>query len=98
MGVQKNGFSEDRIRSGVQKLIKARKRTNQGRLDTFFKPIQKPNVNNNSNNDAIGCNTNKRKVDETKAPNDIITKGKNVPGKKNFSIFTKPNNSKRKKK
>jgi flap endonuclease-1 len=29
-------FSEDRIRNGVKKLIKARTTTQQGRLDSFF--------------------------------------------------------------
>lgn len=30
------GFSEDRVRSGAKKLIKARSGSTQGRLDSFF--------------------------------------------------------------
>lgn len=38
-------FSEDRIRSGLKKLTKARHGSTQGRLDSFFKvlPSNTPN-------------------------------------------------------
>ena len=32
------GFSEDRIRSGIKRLNKARKKGSQMRMDAFFKP------------------------------------------------------------
>lgn len=37
--VTENGFNEKRIRAGVEKLIKARGTSQQGRLDSFFKVI-----------------------------------------------------------
>eukprot|EP00123_Amoebidium_parasiticum_P013206 comp21828_c0_seq1/m.31118 comp21828_c0_seq1/g.31118 ORF comp21828_c0_seq1/g.31118 comp21828_c0_seq1/m.31118 type:complete len:389 (-) comp21828_c0_seq1:328-1494(-) len=36
---KQNNFAEDRIRTAVKKLAKARGTATQGRLDTFFKPI-----------------------------------------------------------
>jgi len=36
------GFNEDRIRNGAKKLVKARKTTTQGRLDSFFKVLPSP--------------------------------------------------------
>lgn len=36
-------FSEDRIRSGVKKLLKAKSTTTQGRLDSFFKVLPSDN-------------------------------------------------------
>jgi len=33
--------SEERVRNGVKRLLKNRKQTTQGRLDSFFKPIAK---------------------------------------------------------
>ena len=38
--VQKNGFSEVRVRTAISKMIKARKTAPQGRLDTFFKKVE----------------------------------------------------------
>lgn len=35
----KNGFQEERIRNGVKRIKEARGKTVQGRLDTFFKPM-----------------------------------------------------------
>lgn len=35
--VNKNGFSEDRIKSGIERLKKNLKKGNQKRLDGFFK-------------------------------------------------------------
>ena len=43
-------FSEDRIRSGIKKLTKARQGSTQGRLDSFFKVLPSP------------CPASKRKV------------------------------------
>lgn len=40
--VHEKGFSEDRVRKGVQKLAKAMNVATQGRLDSFFKTIPKP--------------------------------------------------------
>lgn len=37
--VAENGFNEKRIRAGVEKLIKARGTSTQGRLDSFFKVL-----------------------------------------------------------
>lgn len=37
------GFSEDRVRNGSKKLIKARSSTTQGRLDSFFSISSTPN-------------------------------------------------------
>merc|ERR1712012_333498 len=72
---QKNGFNEERIRSGAQKLLKARKKANQGRMDSFFKVL--PKVTNN-NNDDTEKNGNKRKADDTsKVPNKNAKAGKN---------------------
>ncbi|PJF19621.1 Flap endonuclease-1 [Paramicrosporidium saccamoebae] len=38
--VTENGFNEKRIRAGVEKLIKAKGTSTQGRLDTFFKVVE----------------------------------------------------------
>jgi len=40
--VEEKGFSEDRIRSGIKKLTKARQGSTQGRLDSFFKVLPSP--------------------------------------------------------
>ncbi|XP_054715838.1 flap endonuclease 1-like [Uloborus diversus] len=37
------GFSEDRVKNGVKKLLKARQGSTQGRLDSFFTVIPKTN-------------------------------------------------------
>ncbi|CAB3983837.1 flap endonuclease 1-like, partial [Paramuricea clavata] len=51
--VTQKGFSEDRIRSGITKLQKARKTSVQGRLDGFFKVISTtPNATNKRKNDS----------------------------------------------
>lgn len=47
-------LSEDRIRSGIKKLAKARKGSTQGRLDSFFKVLPSPSPSS------------KRKVSKTK--------------------------------
>lgn len=39
-------FSEDRIRSGMKKLTKARQGSTQGRLDSFFKVLPSPSPSN----------------------------------------------------
>ncbi|KAJ3029672.1 UNVERIFIED_CONTAM: Elongation of fatty acids protein 2 [Siphonaria sp. JEL0065] len=36
------GFNEERVRSAIQKLIKTRTGTTQGRLGDYFKPVEKP--------------------------------------------------------
>jgi flap endonuclease-1 len=92
--VHKNGFSEDRIRSGVQKLMKARKRTNQGRLDAFFKPSTvKPNINDNNNNNKEimdSKDSHKRKPEDTDKSATNNGQNETSQKKKLFSIFTKP--------
>lgn len=35
--VTQNGFNEKRIRTGIEKLVKAKSKSTQGRLDAFFK-------------------------------------------------------------
>lgn len=40
--VEDKGFNEDRIRSGIKKIVKARKGSTQGRLDSFFKVMPSP--------------------------------------------------------
>ncbi|XP_073232533.1 flap endonuclease 1-like [Porites lutea] len=52
--VEEKGFSEDRIRSGTKKLVKARQGSTQGRLDSFFKVLPSPTL------------ASKRKSEETK--------------------------------
>ncbi|GBN16963.1 Flap endonuclease 1 [Araneus ventricosus] len=42
------GFSEDRVKNGVKKLLKGRHGSTQGRLDSFFTVIPKSNTNTNS--------------------------------------------------
>lgn len=59
-----NGFSEERVKSGVAKLMKNRSGATQGRLDTFFKVIphsstkrkadEKPKVNGKKKKTAGG--------------------------------------------
>ena len=39
--VREKGFSEERIRGGVKRLMKQRGTSAQGRLDSFFKPVPK---------------------------------------------------------
>lgn len=39
--VRDKGFSEERIRGGVKRLMKQRGTSAQGRLDSFFKPVPK---------------------------------------------------------
>lgn len=51
-------FSEERIRNGAKKLLKARTGTTQGRLDSFFKVL--PSTPNKQQT------TPKRKVDDKK--------------------------------
>jgi len=53
---EQKGFSEERMRKGCQKLVKARKTTTQGRLDSFFKVLPSPSNTNNK----------KRKLNDTK--------------------------------
>lgn len=45
--VEEKGFSEDRIRNGAKKLVKARNSSTQGRLDSFFKVLPQPSSGNN---------------------------------------------------
>ncbi|CAL1285465.1 unnamed protein product [Larinioides sclopetarius] len=42
------GFSEDRVKNGVKKLLKGRHGSTQGRLDSFFTVIPKSSTNSNS--------------------------------------------------
>ncbi|XP_046843518.1 flap endonuclease 1-like isoform X2 [Xenia sp. Carnegie-2017] len=63
--VKEKGFSEERIRSGISKLQKARKTSVQGRLDGFFKVLATtPNA------------TNKRKADNKKTKGPAAKKAK----------------------
>jgi len=50
------GFTEDRIRNGCKKLVKARGGATQGRLDSFFKvlPSPTPGQNKRKSEDKIG--------------------------------------------
>ena len=54
-------FSEDRVRSAHKKLLAAKKSSQQGRLDSFFKVIPSTSSPNNANS--------KRKNDKTKKGN-----------------------------
>lgn len=47
---KKNGFSEERIRNGAKKILKAKQSSTQGRMDSFFKvlPSNKPAVKRKS--------------------------------------------------
>jgi len=53
---EQKGFNEERMRNGCKKLVKARKTTTQGRLDSFFKVL--PSPTNPANK--------KRKLNDTK--------------------------------
>jgi len=48
--VEEKGFAEDRIRNGAKKIMKAKKTSAQGRMDSFFKviPSNKPAVKRKS--------------------------------------------------
>ena len=37
--VKQKGFAEDRIRNGAKKILKAKKTSTQGRMDSFFKVL-----------------------------------------------------------
>ncbi|XP_065676182.1 flap endonuclease 1-like [Hydra vulgaris] len=54
--VKQKGFSEDRIRNGAKKILKAKKTSTQGRMDSFFKVIP-------SSSPAV-----KRKKEDKKTP------------------------------
>lgn len=64
--VTQKGFSEERIRSGIKKLEKARKGSVQGRLDGFFQVLSTPKTSSN-----------KRKSTSTKGPASKKSKGGN---------------------
>jgi flap endonuclease-1 len=57
---EEKGFSEERIRNGAKKLLKARQGSTQGRLDSFFKVLP------NSPNATIAA---KRKSEEISKDN-----------------------------
>lgn len=60
--VEEKGFNEDRIRSGIKKILKARKGSTQGRLDSFFKVMPSPSPPiKRKNEDTKGSKTNKSK-------------------------------------
>jgi len=59
----KNGFSEERIRNGTKKILKAKQSATQGRMDSFFKVIP-------SNKPAV-----KRKSEDKKTPAKKKAKG-----------------------
>jgi len=56
--VQEKGFSEDRIRTALDRLQKSRQKSTQGRIDSFFKSI---------GNTTTEPSTKKRKAEEEKA-------------------------------
>lgn len=58
---EKNGFSDERIRNGAKKLMKARQGSTQGRLDNFFK--------------VTSVTSTKRKSEETKGSGKKKAKG-----------------------
>lgn len=60
--VEEKGFNEDRIRSGIKKILKARKGSTQGRLDSFFKVMPSPSPPiKRKNEDTKGSKTKKSK-------------------------------------
>ncbi|CAH3042368.1 unnamed protein product [Pocillopora meandrina] len=60
--VEEKGFNEERIRSGVKKVLKARKGSTQGRLDSFFKVFPSPSPPiKRKNEDSKGPKTKKSK-------------------------------------
>lgn len=60
--VEEKGFNEERIRSGVKKVLKARKGSTQGRLDSFFKVVPSPSPPiKRKNKDSKGPKTKKSK-------------------------------------
>lgn len=60
--VEEKGFNEERIRSGVKKVLKARKGSTQGRLDSFFKVVPSPSPPiKRKNEDSKGPKTKKSK-------------------------------------
>jgi len=61
--VTQKQFSEDRIRNGAKKLIKAKKGTTQGRMDTFFSVV------------STAKSSTKRKAEETKGSSKKKAKG-----------------------
>ena len=63
--VDEKGFSEDRIRNGAKKLLKARSGTQQIRLDSFFKvaaPMVKPNASPKIKSEKNAKNSPKAKL------------------------------------
>ncbi|XP_032218504.1 flap endonuclease 1 isoform X2 [Nematostella vectensis] len=59
--IEEKGFSEDRIRSGIKKLTKARHGSTQGRLDSFFKVLPSP-ANKRKLQDGKGSQNKKAKT------------------------------------
>jgi flap endonuclease-1 len=66
--VQENGFNEKRIRAGIEKLVKAKGASTQGRLDSFFK--------------VLPASDGKRKELETKKPTAAKGPKKSKTGRK----------------
>ena len=61
--VNEKGFSEDRIRNGAKKLLKAKQGTQQGRLDSFFKAAPSPLQNSKkAKNEKIDSKSALKKV------------------------------------
>ncbi|XP_031570948.1 flap endonuclease 1-like [Actinia tenebrosa] len=59
---EEKGFNEDRIRSGIKKLTKARHGSTQGRLDSFFKVLPSNTPNKRKIEDAKGAKNKKAKI------------------------------------
>jgi hypothetical protein len=75
--VEKMGFSEDRVNSGIKRLQDAQQKKAQQRLDSFFKPVASVS-SSSSTSAAAGA---KRKAEE-------VTKGKGktaAPGNNKFA-------------
>ncbi|CAG9124522.1 unnamed protein product [Plutella xylostella] len=54
-------FSEERVRNGAKKLMKARSGTTQGRLDGFFKVTTTPNPKRKADDDKKNAANKKAK-------------------------------------
>lgn len=66
-------FSEDRIRSAIDRLQKSRKVSQQGRIDNFFKSTGVVN--------STEPTSKKRKLEEAKKPTTSKNDGKKKKGK-----------------
>lgn len=64
--VEEKGFNEDRIRNGTKRLIKSKQGATQGRMDSFFKPVLSPSVENKrKSNDSHSKGPLRKKIKPT---------------------------------